>query len=93
MAAAIAAAPVIYPWYLLSLAPFLLSPPTLPLTAWTIGVFSAYRVWEIAFNGGLWIVPTPLLVLQYALVITGSIFWFRVQRERFKRSSSAKLHK
>jgi hypothetical protein len=52
MAAALVAAPVIYPWYLLSMTPFLLVPATLPLAAWTLGVLAAYRVWETAFAGG-----------------------------------------
>jgi hypothetical protein len=79
MAAAIVAAPVIYPWYLLSLTPFLLLPATLPLTAWTLGVFAAYRVWEIAWNGGPWIVPIPLLLLQYGLVLAGLLGSFNVR--------------
>ena len=83
-AAALAAAPVIYPWYLLCLTPFLLMPSTMPLTAWTLAVFSAYRVWEIAFNGGPWIVPTPLIVFQYALVLTGFMITLKVQGSRFR---------
>ena len=68
MGAALVAAPVIYPWYLLSMTPFLLVPATLPLIAWTFAVLAAYSVWEIAFAGGLWIVPPAVLWLQYGVI-------------------------
>jgi len=73
MAASILAAPVIYPWYLLSLTPFLLVPATLPLIAWTLSVLAVYTVWEIALAGGQWAVPGPVLVLQYAFVFAASL--------------------
>ena len=47
MAMALACAPVIYPWYLLYLTPFLWTRATLPLLAWCLSGLAAYVVWEI----------------------------------------------
>ena len=68
MAAALVCAPVIYPWYLLYLTPFLLSVPTLPLLVWTYTVVPVYLVWEWAQYGASWRVPTWLMVLEYGFV-------------------------
>ncbi len=57
MAVAIACAPVVYPWYLLYLSPFVLLRPTVPLTAWSCSVLATYVVWETARQGGRWVVP------------------------------------
>ena len=69
MAVALACAPVIYPWYLLAFTPFLLTRDTLPLIAWTISIIPAYVVWEIARRGGSWVVPGPVLALEYGAVL------------------------
>lgn len=73
MAVALAWAPVIYPWYLLSMTPFLLVPATLPLTAWTLVVPVVYVVWEIALAGGRWVVPPGVLFLEYGSVIAAAV--------------------
>ena len=44
MAVALACAPVIYPWYLLYLTPFLFSAATVPLMVWTLTATLAYVV-------------------------------------------------
>lgn len=68
MAIALAAAPVVYPWYLLYLTPFLLTGATAALTAWTITVISTYIVWHLASDyGGRWIVPAVVLFWEYAV--------------------------
>src|SRR3954464_7522446 len=67
MAAALAGAPVIYPWYLLYFTPFLFTTATLPLTIWTLTVMPVYVVWEIARHGGRWVVPTGLMAAEYGL--------------------------
>jgi alpha-1,6-mannosyltransferase len=84
MAAAIACAPVIYPWYLLYLTPFLLVPSVLPLIAWSCSVLLAYIVWENARLGGRWVVPTPVLVLEYLVVAVAAI-WTILTRNRRPR--------
>jgi alpha-1,6-mannosyltransferase len=89
MAIALIGAPVIYPWYLLYLTPFLLVPATLPLIVWTLTVSSAYVVWEIAQAGGRWIVPAPVLVFQYGAVAAtfGGMAWW-IRRGRHNSSSN-----
>jgi hypothetical protein len=71
MAVAVACAPVIYPWYLLYLTPFLLSAATLPLTVWTYTVVPVYLVWDWAQYGARWRVPNWLMVIEYGLVLVG----------------------
>ncbi|MCC7415664.1 MAG: DUF2029 domain-containing protein [Acidobacteria bacterium] len=85
MAASLVFAPVVYPWYLLSLTPFLLVPATLPLQAWTASILSGYVVWEIARAGGPWLVPWPVLTLEYGTVAAGLValaVWQRAPLDR-----------
>ncbi len=70
MAAALAAAPVVYPWYLLYFTPFLFTRRTIPLIAWTIIVLPVYVVWELAYNHGhRWRVPMPVVYVEYGTVL------------------------
>jgi len=67
MAVALACAPVVYPWYLLSFTPFLLTAATWPLMVWTFSVVSVYVVWETSRHGGRWAVPAAVMAVEYAL--------------------------
>ena len=69
MAVSLAAAPVIYPWYLLYFTPFLFSASTLPLVAWTYSALPVYVVWYLSKFGHRWFVPTPVLWLEFGVVI------------------------
>ncbi len=69
MAVAIACAPVIYPWYLLYFTPFLLFPATLPLAVWTSSVLMTYTVWNVIREGGRWVVPRPVLWVEFGVVV------------------------
>lgn len=69
MAAALALAPVIYPWYLLYLTPFLFSVATLPLLAWTFSVLPAYLVWYVPSFRRPWVVPAAVEAIEYATVL------------------------
>ena len=84
MAVAILCAPVVYPWYLLYLTPFLLMRSTLPLIVWCCSVLMAYVVWEIARTGGRWVVPPAVLAGEYALVVlaAGVLIWW-ARRDRY----------
>jgi hypothetical protein len=74
MATALAFGPVIYPWYLLSFTPFLLTAATLPLTAWTITVIPTYIVWDLAFNhGARWAVPPAVMIAEYAIPVAVAV--------------------
>jgi hypothetical protein len=67
MAIALVCGPVIYPWYLLTFTPFLVTAATLPLLAWTLSVIPTYIVWQLAGSGGRWVVPAGVLVFEYGL--------------------------
>ncbi len=71
MAVAVVFAPVIYPWYLLCLTPFLFSVVTLPLTAWTISALSVYEVWDLSRHGGRWITPVSVMTFEFGVLIAG----------------------
>lgn len=68
MAASLFCAPVIYPWYLLWLLPFLRSVSTLPLTIWTVSIIPTYYVWHLRTLGQPWIVPPWVTLLEYGSV-------------------------
>ena len=66
MAASLAAAPVIYPWYLLYFTPFLFTRASLPLVVWTYSVLPVYIVWHLSKSGHRWFVPAPVVWLEFA---------------------------
>jgi hypothetical protein len=77
MAASLAFAPVVYPWYLLYFTPFLASATALPLITWTVTVLGAYLVWYIPEWRVPWIVPPPLLALEYGVLVAATIVMLR----------------
>ena len=68
MAVSLACAPVVYPWYLLWLVPFLRSVATLPLIVWSVSVLSTYVVWHLHAIGHPWRVPVWITILEYGPV-------------------------
>jgi alpha-1,6-mannosyltransferase len=80
MAVAIAFAPVIYPWYLLCVAPFLFSIVTLPLAAWTVSALSVYEVWDLSRHGGRWITPVSVMVFEFGVLLAASVVVFSPRR-------------
>ena len=82
MAASLACAPVIYPWYLLYLTPFLWTRATVPLLAWCFSGLAAYVVWDLSRQGGRWIVPAAVQVFEMAVpVAVGLALWLRQSRK------------
>ncbi len=82
MAVAIAFAPVIYPWYLLCLTPFLFSIVTLPLAAWTVSALSVYEVWDLSRHGARWITPVSVMVFEFGVLVAAVIVvWRRRSRK------------
>jgi alpha-1,6-mannosyltransferase len=69
MAVSLAAAPVIYPWYLLYFTPFLFTGAALPLIAWTYSALPVYVVWHLARQGYRWIVPARVLWYEFGVVL------------------------
>ena len=68
MAVSLAAAPVIYPWYLLYFTPFLFARAALPLIVWTYSVIPVYIVWHLSKFGHRWFVPAPVVWVEFGLV-------------------------
>jgi hypothetical protein len=69
MAVSLAAAPVIYPWYLLYFTPFLFTRAALPLAVWTYTTIPVYLVWHLSKDGYRWVVPARVLWFEYGAVL------------------------
>jgi hypothetical protein len=68
MAASLLCAPVVYPWYMLWLLPFMRSTSTVPLMIWTLSIIPTYYVWHLRLVGRPWLVPGSILMLEYGSV-------------------------
>jgi hypothetical protein len=68
MAASLFCAPVVYPWYLLWMLPFLRSTSTLPILVWTLSILPTYYVWHLRTVGRPWLVPDWIVILEYGSV-------------------------
>jgi hypothetical protein len=78
MAASLLCAPVVYPWYLLWLLPFLRSASTVPIIIWTVSIIPTYYVWHLRTLGRPWLLPGWIMLLEYGCVaIAGAILAFR----------------
>jgi hypothetical protein len=89
MAASLLCAPVVYPWYLLWLLPFLRSPSTLPITVWTVSILSTYYVWYLRMLGHPWIVPGRIMLLEYgSVIVAAAIIGLRPVRQSGVRRGS-----
>jgi len=78
MAASLLCAPVVYPWYLLWLLPFLRSASTVPIIIWTVSIIPTYYVWHLRTLGRPWLVPGWIILLEYGSVATAiAIIGFR----------------
>lgn len=78
MAASLLFAPVVYPWYLLWLLPFMRSVSTLPLIIWTVSIIPAYYVWHLHALGRPWILPGWIMPLEYgAIALVAAIVLLR----------------
>jgi alpha-1,6-mannosyltransferase len=79
MTAALFCAPVVFPWYLLWLLPFLMSPSTLVIMVWTVSIIATYVQWHLRAIGGSWgSLPAWVMVMEYGCVaIAAAIIAFR----------------
>jgi alpha-1,6-mannosyltransferase len=68
MAASLLCAPVVYPWYLLWLLPFIRSASTVPIMVWTLSIIPTYYVWHLRIVGRPWVVPNWIVILEYGSV-------------------------
>ena len=72
MAVALLGAPLVYPWYLLWLVPFLVVPRTFPLAIWTISILITYVAWGQV--GVSWGVPAWAMGVEYGALL-GAVLW------------------
>jgi alpha-1,6-mannosyltransferase len=79
LAASLLCAPVVFPWYLLGLLPFLMSASTLLIIIWTVSVIPTYVMWHLSARSGTWgALPGWVMLLEYGCVaITAAIILLR----------------
>jgi alpha-1,6-mannosyltransferase len=65
MAVSLFCAPVVYPWYLLWLLPFL-----------TVSIIPTYVVWHLRTLGRPWVVPRWIMLLEYGAVAAAAVIIF-----------------
>ncbi|HWT78112.1 MAG TPA: hypothetical protein VN648_04840, partial [Candidatus Methylomirabilis sp.] len=83
MAASLVCAPVVFPWYLLWLLPFLTSASTLLIVFWTVSIIAVYIQWHLRALGRPWgALPGWVMLLEYGCVaIAGAVIaWHRIMR-------------
>jgi hypothetical protein len=86
MTIALFCAPVVYPWYLLCVTPFLFTTPTLPVMAWTFSVIPVYTVWHLARTGGRWTVPGWIMAVEFAALAIATLGLLGNQTARLRSS-------
>jgi alpha-1,6-mannosyltransferase len=86
MASFLLCAPVVFPWYLLWLLPFLTSASTLLIVVWTVSIIPTYVQWHLRTLGRPWgALPGWVMLLEYGCVATaGAVIALR----RFNRPAS-----
>jgi alpha-1,6-mannosyltransferase len=82
MATTLLCAPVVFPWYLLWLLPFLTSASTLLITIWTVSIIPTYFMWHLSMVRGSWgALPGWIMLLEYGCVaIAAAIITLRKRR-------------
>ena len=85
MAASLFCAPVVYPWYLLWMLPFLRSTSTLPILVWTLSILPTYYVWHLRTVGRPWLVPDWIAILEYGSVAVAAAM---IALRRIRRSAA-----
>ena len=91
MAATLLCAPVVFPWYLLWLLPFLISTSTLLIILWTISIFFTYFEWHWRALGHPWgPLPGWVMLSEYgSLAIAAALMALRRMNRPTPRHSSA----
>ena len=84
MTASLVCAPVVFPWYLLWLLPFLTSASTLLIILWTVSIIPTYVMWHLRTTGRPWgALPGWVMLLEYGcLASAGAMIALR----RFRQS-------
>ena len=85
MAASLLCAPVVFPWYLLWLLPFVTSASTVLIIVWTVSIIPAYVMWHLSAVKGAWgALPGWVMLVEYGCVGLAGIFviWRRISRSQ-----------
>ncbi len=78
MAACLLCAPVVFPWYLLWLLPFLTSASTLLIILWTVSVIPVYVQWHLRALGRPWgTLPGWVMLLEYGCLVAAAAIILR----------------
>jgi hypothetical protein len=91
MAVSLFFAPVVFPWYLLGLLPFLTAGSTLPIIIWTVSIILTYVQWHLRALGRPWgPLPDWVMVLEYGCVAIAAAFIVlrRITRSPASQSST-----
>jgi alpha-1,6-mannosyltransferase len=93
MAASLLCAPVVYPWYLLWMLPFIRSTSTVPIMIWTLSIIPTYYVWHLRMVGRPWLVPGWIMMLEYGSVAVAAaiIALRRITRSAALRCSADRV--
>jgi alpha-1,6-mannosyltransferase len=91
MAASLFCAPVVFPWYLLWLLPFLTSASTLPIIIWTVSIIPVYVQWHLRALGHPWgALPDWVMLVEYGCVaIAAAMMWLCRHRQTGQRCASS----
>lgn len=80
MAASLLCAPVVFPWYLLWLLPFLTSASTLLIILWTVSIITTYVQWHLSALGHRWgSLPSWIMVVEYGCIVIAAA-WIGLRR-------------
>jgi hypothetical protein len=89
MAASLLCAPVVFPWYLLWLLPFLTSASTLLIVIWTVSIIPTYIMWHLRTLTGAWgTLPVWVMLLEYGCVAIAAVI-ITLRKRRVDHSSRA----
>ena len=83
MAASLVCAPVVFPWYLLWLLPFLTSASTLLIIVWTVSIIPTYVQWHLRTLGRPWgALPGWVMPVEYGCTALAAalLTWHRIRR-------------
>jgi hypothetical protein len=83
MAVSLLCAPAVFPWYLLWLLPFVMSPSTLLIIVWSVSIVPVYVQWHLRTLGRPWgVLPHWVMLLEYgclAVAAAISALWGKVR--------------
>jgi len=91
MAASLICAPVVFPWYLLWLLPFLTSASTLLIVFWTMTIIPTYVMWHLSRVRGAWgSLPGWIMEVEYGgLALAAAVIALRRITRTVRLRSSA----